>query len=52
MTGAPDLVREITESRKTGDGTEPSDLHIRNTRFGGVMCLLAGIAGIAGRFLL
>ncbi|WP_348635134.1 DUF6199 family natural product biosynthesis protein [Paenibacillus sp. PvP091] len=37
---------EITERWTSRDGTEPSDLYIWNTRFGGIMCILAGLAGI------
>ncbi|WP_372663706.1 DUF6199 family natural product biosynthesis protein [Cohnella sp.] len=44
----PSLIWSITESWKSNDGTEPSHLYIWSTRFGGVMCTLAGLAGILG----
>jgi hypothetical protein len=42
----PALFWAITEIWKSNDATEPSDLYIWHTRFGGVMCSLVGFAGI------
>ncbi|WP_407270188.1 DUF6199 family natural product biosynthesis protein [Radiobacillus sp. PE A8.2] len=52
MLFKPSLVWEITESWKSNDGTEPSDFYIFSTRFGGVMCTLAGIGGVIASVLL
>ncbi|AJY74001.1 DUF6199 family natural product biosynthesis protein [Paenibacillus beijingensis] len=40
------LFWSITERWTSKDGTEPSDLYVWNTRFGGIMCMIVGIAGI------
>jgi hypothetical protein len=40
------LIWEITERWTSRDGTDPSSLYIWNTRFGGVMCTLVGLAGL------
>ena len=42
----PELVFELSESWKLDSGAEPSRLFILSTRFGGVMCVLAGIGGV------
>ncbi|GAA3401957.1 DUF6199 family natural product biosynthesis protein [Paenibacillus hodogayensis] len=39
----PSLIWAITESWKSNDATEPSDLYKLSTRFGGVMFTLIGI---------
>jgi hypothetical protein len=51
MLFRPTLFWEITESWKSNDGTEPSDLYIFSTRFGGVMFTIAGILGFIACFL-
>jgi uncharacterized membrane protein len=51
MLFKPTLIWLITESWKSDDATEPSDLYIWSTRFGGVMCTLAGIAAVLVWFL-
>jgi hypothetical protein len=48
----PAVIWTITESWKANDATEPSDLYMFSTRFGGVMCALAGIGGIVAYSLL
>jgi hypothetical protein len=40
------LTWEITERWTSRDGSEPSDLYIWNTRFGGLMCTFVGLAGL------
>ena len=42
----PGLIYDITESWKTYPDSEPSELYLFNTRLGGVVFLLIGIAGI------
>lgn len=42
----PAVFWSITESWKSGDATEPSDLYLFSTRFGGGACILAGTGGI------
>jgi hypothetical protein len=42
----PGLIYDITESWKTYTDSEPSELYLFNTRLGGVVFLLIGIAGI------
>ena len=52
MLVKPQLVFELTESWKHDSGAaEPSKLWLFSTRFGGVMCVLAGILGIIVPFL-
>jgi hypothetical protein len=46
MVFKPALMWSITESWKSNDATEPSDLYVWSTRFGGVMCTAAGIGGV------
>ncbi|WP_349403269.1 DUF6199 family natural product biosynthesis protein [Cohnella silvisoli] len=48
----PNIVWAMTESWKSNDATEPSDLYIWSTRFGGVLFTLAGIGGICASFFL
>ncbi len=43
MLVRPTLVWSITESWKSSDGTEPSNLYKLSIRFGGIMCTLAGV---------
>ena len=50
MLFRPQLFYELTESWKHSGG-EPSNQWIFSTRFGGVMCTLAGIAGLILPFL-
>jgi hypothetical protein len=42
----PSIIWSITESWKSADTTEPSDLYVWSTRFGGVMVTLAGLGGV------
>ena len=52
MLVKPQLVFELTESWKHDSGAaEPSKPWLFSTRFGGVMCVLAGIVGIIVPFL-
>lgn len=39
----PKIFFELTESWKSNTSREPSKLYLFSTRFGGVMCLLAGV---------
>lgn len=48
----PTVIWNITESWKSNDATEPSDMYILSTRFGGIMCTLAGAGGIIAAFIL
>ena len=41
----PEFFYELTERWKHGGG-EPSKSYLLSTRFGGVMCVLAGIGGM------
>ena len=47
----PQFIYEVTESWKSYSAGEPSRLYIISTRFGGVCCLLVGIAGIISVFI-
>lgn len=51
MIWKPQLVYELTESWKHGGASEPTKLYLWNTRFGGVMCALAGIGGMILTFI-
>jgi hypothetical protein len=42
----------ITELWTSKDGTEPSGLYIWNTRFGGIMCILVGLACLLAYILM
>ncbi|MBB3111871.1 hypothetical protein FHS18_003939 [Paenibacillus phyllosphaerae] len=42
----PAVFWAISESWKSNDGTEPSDLYLWSTRFGGFMCSVVGIGAI------
>jgi hypothetical protein len=46
----PGWIWIITESWKSNDGTEPFDLYIWSTRFGGVMCTIVGLASFIVSF--
>jgi hypothetical protein len=46
MLFKPLIIWTITESWKSNDATEPSDLYIMSTRFGGIMVTLAGLGGV------
>jgi hypothetical protein len=46
MLYKPPLIWIITESWKSNDATEPSDLYILSTRIGGIMFTLVGLGGI------
>ncbi|MHC0038859.1 DUF6199 family natural product biosynthesis protein [Pseudoneobacillus sp. C159] len=43
----PSFIWRIAESWKSNDGTEPSDLYVLSTRFGGIIMTLAGIGAVA-----
>ena len=45
MIANPRLFYDIVESWKNSGNAEPSDLYIFNTRLGGVVFFLVGIAG-------
>ena len=47
----PQVFYELTESWKHDGGSEPSNLYILSTRFGGVMCALVGIGGMVCVFI-
>ena len=51
MLVKPRSVFELTESWKHDGVTAPSNLFLFSTRFGGVMCTLAGICGLAVLFI-
>lgn len=52
MLARPQIVYELTESWKHDGGVYgPSRLYVWSTRFGGVMCILAGIGGLILPFL-
>ena len=42
----PDIFWLITESWKSSDATEPSNLYVFSTRVGGGLCIAVGIGGI------
>lgn len=46
MISKPSIVWTIAESWKSSDATEPSNLYIVSTRFGGIMLSIVGLAGI------
>ncbi|BBH20492.1 hypothetical protein Back11_18370 [Paenibacillus baekrokdamisoli] len=45
MFTKPAFIWMISESWKSNDATEPSDLYNWSTRFGGIICMIVGIAG-------
>ena len=52
MLAKPRIFFELTESWKHDGGVdEPSKAWTFSTRFGGVMCVLAGICGIIVQFI-
>ncbi|NOV02291.1 DUF6199 family natural product biosynthesis protein [Paenibacillus planticolens] len=46
MLFRPSLLWTVTESWKSNDATEPSDLYVWSTRFGGSIVALAGLGGV------
>lgn len=53
MLAKPRLFFELTESWKhDGGADEPSEAWLFSMRFGGVMCVLAGICGVIVPFIL
>jgi hypothetical protein len=46
MLFKPSIIWTITESWKSIDATEPSDLYVKSTRFGGIIVTLAGLGGV------
>lgn len=51
MVASPQTVFEITERWKSYSASEPSHLYLNSTRFGGVLCILAGAIGIVVQFV-
>ncbi len=51
MVLKPDIIFQITESWKYNSQTEPSNLFLWQTRFGGVLFLVVGIGSMAVQFL-
>ncbi|MGG4143750.1 DUF6199 family natural product biosynthesis protein [Paenibacillus algorifonticola] len=51
MVVRPAFVWSLTESWKSNNGTEASNLYLVSTRFGGVLCTLAGLAAIIAYLL-
>lgn len=47
----PSIVWALTESWKTDDGSEPSDLYNLSIRIGGVFCFIAGSGGVIAFWL-
>lgn len=47
----PSLIWTITESWKSNDATEPSQLYMWSIRFGGVLCTLAAVGGVIALLL-
>ena len=47
----PEFFYELTESWKHDGGGEPSKSYLLSTKFGGVMCMLAGIGGMICVFI-
>lgn len=50
MVIRPQVFYDLTESWKNSGAGEPSRMYLFSTRFGGVMCSAAGIAGIVVTF--
>jgi hypothetical protein len=46
MIARPDTVWVISESWKSSEGAEPSELYLWLTRFGGIICIVVGLAWI------
>lgn len=46
------LLWNLTEKWTSRDATEPSDLYLWNTRFGGIVCFSIGVVGIFVQILL
>lgn len=47
----PGVMWKLLESWKTDGHSEPSNLYIGSTRFGGALCTIAGIGGIVALLL-
>jgi hypothetical protein len=52
MIFKPSIIWGITESWKSNDSTEPSDLYKISTRFGGGLFSLVGLGGILATWIL
>ncbi|WP_331436818.1 DUF6199 family natural product biosynthesis protein [Gordoniibacillus kamchatkensis] len=52
MLFKPSIIWSITESWKSSDATEPSDLYVWSTRIGGLMFTLAGLGEILAFWVL
>jgi hypothetical protein len=46
MLSKPSIIWTIIESWKSNDATEPSDLYVWSTRFGGIIVTLTGLGGV------
>ncbi len=46
------LLWNLTEKWTSRDATEPLDLYLWNTRFGGIVCFSIGVVGIFVQILL
>lgn len=51
MLVKPRLIFELAESWKHDGSAEPSRAFLLSTRFGGVMCTLAGLCGLIITFI-
>lgn len=51
MVLKPGIVWQLTESWKSDDAAEPSELYLFATRLGGILCTLAGIGGVIAKFV-
>ena len=51
MAVFPEFIYELTESWKSDAVGTPSKWFLISTRFGGVMCILAGLGGIIITFI-
>ena len=52
MVWKPRLFYELTERWKNRDAGAPSRLYLFSTRFGGVLSILLGLAGVISFFVL
>ena len=47
----PEFIYQLSESWKSDAVGTPSRWYIYSTRFGGIMCILAGLGGIVVQFI-
>lgn len=52
MTLSPSMFYNITQAWKNGSESEPSELFVSSTRFGGICFSIVGMASIVLQFLL